>query len=539
MALMERFRDMTVASTLAHRAITDPERVFILHGNQRLTFGEVDGQADALAAALHNLGVEAGDRIALLLPPRPEFVVAMLAAAKMGAVIVPLDPRLTLPELRYMLRHSECVAAVTVETYEGVEYLEVFEDLMVQLPELQYLVTVGEEDLWYDDRIFQWEDLVSAGRGRDYPVPESLTDDDPFALFYTSGTTGKPKAVSLSHGNLVYSAAGTAEALGLTPDDRVAGISALFHVFGMGPGVLGCLVAGSALVLADPLDAGRLLDLVEAHRVTVQYGIPTLFVQQLAEQAERPRDVSSLRLVMVAGAPVRRDLAREVETRLGAAVVVGYSVTETASLACVGRLEHTTDQRHFTVGQPLEETEIRVAEDDDFPAEENDGPLPAETVGEILIRGPGVMLGYYRQPRETAGAFDADGFFRTGDLGMVDDEGFVHLVGRRKDVIIRTGFNVYPREVEDRILGHPAVQEVVAVGSPDPVLGEAICACVVPVEGAIVSEQEIRDWCRMTLSELKVPDLVRFFEEFPRTGDGKIRRVEVARQVQADPTVQS
>ena len=214
-------------------------------------------------------------------------------------------------------------------------------------------------------------------------------------------------------------------------------------------------------------------------------------------------------------------------------------MTETASLACLGRLQDPVEQRHFTVGRPLEETDVRIVEDEDFPAEGGDGPLPVESVGEILVRGPGVMLGYYRQPRETAGAFDADGFFRTGDLGMVDENGFVHLVGRKKDVIIRTGFNVYPREVEDRILAHPAVQEVAAVGSPDPVLGEAICACVVPVEGAIVSEQEIRDWCRMTLSELKVPDLVRFFDEFPRTGDGKIRRVELARLVQADPTVQS
>ena len=185
-------------------------------------------------------------------------------------------------------------------------------------------------------------------------------------------------------------------------------------------------------------------------------------------------------------------------------------------------------KRGYTVGHSLPETEIRVVESGKL--------LPEESVGELMVRGPGVMLGYYRQPRETSHAFNPDGFLRTGDLAMVDEEGFIHLVGRKKDVIIRTGFNVYPREVEDRILVHPAVLEVAVVGTQDPVLGEAICACVVPVEGAIVSEQEIRDWCRMTLSELKVPDLVRFLDEFPRTGDGKVRRVELARMVRSGST---
>jgi fatty-acyl-CoA synthase len=528
MALTERYKGFTVGSALTHRATADPERVFILHESRRLTFGEMDGQADALAAGLHSLGVEAGDRLALLLPPCPEFVVAMLAAAKLGALIVPLDPRLTPSELHYMLRHSEAVAAVTVETYDEVEFLELFEELMPQLPELQYLVTVGDEELWYDDRIFQWEDLISAGQGRDYPTPDIVPDRDPFALFYTSGTTGKPKAVSLSHGNLIHSAAGIADALELTPEDRVAGVSALYHVFGMGPGLLGSLLAGSSLVLADPLDADRLLDLIEAHRITVQYGIPTLFVTQLKAQADRPRDISSLRLGLVAGAPVREELVRKVEGTLCPTLLVGYSLTETASCACVSRVHDPEAKRQYTVGRPMADTEIRVVEDGE--------PLPVESVGELLVRGPGVMLGYYRQPRETAQAFDADGFFHTGDLAMLDEEGFVHLVGRKKDVIIRSGFNVYPREVEDRILAHPAALEVAVVGTQDPVLGEAICACVVPVEGAIVSEQEIRDWCRMTLSELKVPDLVRFLDEFPRTGDGKVRRVELARMVRSGST---
>src|SRR5688500_13657764 len=193
MPLRGRAQGLSVASLLVTRSTADPEAVFLIARGRTLTYGEIDGRAEALAAALHNLGIEAGDRIALVLPACPEFVVAMFAAAKLGATIVPLNPRLTTPELQYMLRHSETACAVTIEQYHGIEYLQLFEDLLVQLPELQYVVTVGEEELWYDDRIFQFEDLISAGRGRDYPAPDIDPVEDLFAILYTSGTTGTPK----------------------------------------------------------------------------------------------------------------------------------------------------------------------------------------------------------------------------------------------------------------------------------------------------------------------------------------------------------
>jgi acyl-CoA synthetase (AMP-forming)/AMP-acid ligase II len=191
----------------------------------------------------------------------------------------------------------------------------------------------------------------------------------------------------------------------------------------------------------------------------------------------------------------------------------------------MGRPTDPPSKRRFTVGRPLPGTDVRIVE---LGAE-----LPVESVGEIAVRGPGVMLGYYRQPQETRSSLDANGFYLTGDLGMLDEDGYLHLVGRRKEVIIRSGFNVYPRELEDRLHAHPAVHEAAVVGVEDDVLGEAICACVVPVEGALVSEPEIREWCRETLTDYKVPDLVRFFEDFPRTGTGKVRRVELARLVRS------
>src|SRR5690606_2837387 len=206
---------------------------------------------------------------------------------------------------------------------------------------------------------------------------------------------------------------------------------------------------------------------------------------------------------------------------------VAYSLTETASTVAITRPEDPEEKQLFTVGRPLEGTEIRVLG--------LDGEvLPVESLGEIAVRGPGVMKGYYRQPGETAQVKERDGFFRTGDLGMVDEDGYVHVVGRRKELIIRGGFNVYPREVEDRIQAHPAVLDVAVVGMPHEVLGEAVCACIVPVEGAIVTGEEIREWCRGALADYKVPDLVRFFDSLPLTGSGKVRRVELARMVSAE-----
>jgi fatty-acyl-CoA synthase len=526
MTLAERFAGTTVASALASRATSDANAVYLRFGEAIWTFGQVDSDAEALAAALSNLGLAAGDRIALVLPPRPEFAVAMFAVAKLGATIVPLNPLLTSAELQYALRHSGAACAVTIEQANGIDFLALFEELMPQLPDLRHLVTVGDEELWYDDRIFQFEDLVSSGAGRDFHAAE-VDPAGRFALVYTSGTMGKPKGVELSHANLIAAAAGTADAIGLGFDDRVIGVSALFHVFGLGPGLLSSLLAGASLVLQEDASAAATLDDIERHGATVHYGIPTLYLSELSELGSRAADLSTLRLAVVAGAPVSDELVDRIEQGLGVTVTTAYSMTETASTVAASRPEDRPAQRRFTVGRPIAATEVRVLETDGR-------ELPVESVGEIAVRGPGVMLGYYRQPRETSAAFDERGFFRTGDLGLFDDDGYLHLVGRRKDVIIRSGFNVYPREVEARIESHPAVQEVAVVGVPDPLLGEAICACVVPVEGAIVTGREIVDWCRETLADDKIPDLVRFVDELPRTDTGQVRRADLSRDVKSE-----
>jgi fatty-acyl-CoA synthase len=526
MALTERWKDSTVASVLASRGTSDAGAPFVLFEDEVVTFGQVESRAEALAASLHNLGVETGDRIAVVLPACPEFLVAVFAAAKLGAVLVPMNPRLTVPEVRYMLRHSEAVAAVTVERYHGTDFLHLFEELISQLPELQYVVTVGEEDLWYDDRIFQLEDLLSAGEGRDYEAAGLDPESALFAILYTSGTTGKPKGVRLTHANVLGAAAAGVEALGLTAEDRLAGVTGLFHAFGIVHGILGPILTGASLVLHDGFDGAGVLDLMARHSVTVQLSVPALLRVQAYEQEKDPRDLSALRLVVAAGAPIEAELFERVRSSMESEIAVAYGLTETGGAVAVALPQDGEENVRQTVGRAVPGVELRIVDPGGV-------QLPVESVGEIAVRGPGVMVGYHRQPVETAGAMDSEGFLLTGDLGMLDEMGFLHLVGRRKEVIIRSGFSVHPREVEERLLVHPAVQDAVVVGLADDALGEALCACVVPVEGAIVDGDEIVQWCSLTLADYKTPDLVRFLDAFPLTGTGKVRRAELSRMVRA------
>jgi len=415
-----------VAAALASRATTDPERTFLIYKDETVTFGQMETRAEALAASLRGLGIELGDRVAVVMPSWPEFVISMFAVAKLGAVLVPLNPRLTADDLRYTLRHSEAVAAITAETLEDLDFLQLFEELLAQLPDLQYVITVGEEDLWHDDRVFQFEDLLSAGGGRDYSVASPPDADQVFAVLYTAGTTGKPKGVELTHANLLQVAGGTADALGLDGDDRVVGIMALFHVFGLGPGILGSLLSGATLVLQDEFGPAGALDLVERHRATVHYGVPTLFVTELREQTKVPRDLSSLRRGLVAGAPVSDELVKAVQEKICPELLIAYSLTETSSTVCITRPDDPEAKRIFTVGRPLENNVVRIVDPDG-------AELPVESVGEIVVGGPGVMRGYYRQPGETSNSLDLNGHFRTGDLGMEDEEvSFIWLAARKR-----------------------------------------------------------------------------------------------------------
>ncbi len=520
-------RPRTVAELFRTHAERTPEAPCLRFGEARWTYWHVEAEARALAVGLRNLGVEPGDRVALHLPNWPEFVTATLAIAQLGAVIVPLNPGYSARELQFMLRNSEAVVAITAEEFDGIDYLQVFEGLLADLPELQYVVTVGEQDLWYDDRIFQFEDLVANGRGRELSVPDLDPAVDAFAILYTPGTTGSPKGVVLTHANLVGSALATAEALGLTARDRTLCCVPLYHIFGLSAALLTAVAVGSELVLQERFDASEALESIARYDITVLHGVPTMFVMMLREVDRVPVGTTTVRTGIIAGAPVTEELARDVQATLVPQLQIAYGLTETSPTVSITAMSDPPAKRHQTVGRPLPGIEVRVVQ-------ANGGPAPAESVGELEVRGYNVMREYFRQPGQTKKVMTEDGFLRTGDLAMIDSEGYLHIVGRSSDVIIRGGYNVHPREIEALLRSHPAVDEAAVLGIPNDVLGELICACIVTSEGALITAEELRNYCRESLADYKVPDVIRFVDAFPEASDERARRAKLARAVRTE-----
>ena len=499
-----------------------PDRPCLISGARKVTYGQVWADAGALAAGLGDLGVKPGDRVAVDLPNSPEWVLTLLATARLGAVLVPVNPALAWHELKYQLRHAEATVVVAAQSSGDLESLEVFEDLISELPDLRQLVLVGPDETWFDDRICQFADLVQRGRRATPPVPDLDPVQAPLALLYTSGTMGKPKGVLLSHTNLVFAANGAREALQLSPDDRVHGAVPLFTVFGVHV-VLTTLLSGGVLVLQERFTAGDALTLIEREGLTVVHGVPTMFHLLMRDPHFTSRNMSTVRTGIVAGSPVSVDLVRRV--RQWNDVQIAYGLTETGPTVSITRFDDPSDLRETTVGRPDPGVDVKVVD------VTTGGLHGGEAVGELAVKGPNVMLGYYRMPLETRRSFTSEGYFLTGDLAVLDDEGYVTIVGRRREMIIRGGYNVFPREIEDLLRTHPAVDDACVVGVPNELLGELVCACVIPIEGALVTGDELKQFTREHMAEYKAPDLVRFFDAFPMTGSGKVERKELARTV--------
>jgi fatty-acyl-CoA synthase len=506
-----------------------PDAVFLRYGHRTWTWADAAAQAHALACSFQDLGIEKGDRVAVILPNWPEFVLTVLAAAEIGAVVVPLNPAYSARDLQFVLRNTEAALVVTAERYGGVEYLELFEALFSELPGLQYLVTVGEEDLWYDDRVFQFEDLVSAGRGHALS-PVEIAPSDPFAILFTAGTSTKYKGVVQSHESLLRTAVATAAGLGMTDSDRTLCTVPLFNIFGLGVALLTSIATGSGLVLQESFDVEGVLELIESARPTVLHGVPTMFVMLLRDPGIESADLSSLRAGLIAGAPVSPELARDIRARILPDLEIAYGLTETAPTVSMTLPTDLPEKRAGTVGRPLPGVEVVILDDEE-------APVPVGTEGEVAVRGFNLMSGYFRQPAATRNAMTAEGLFKTGDLGTLDAEGYLQIDGRKRDLIIRGGYSVHPREVEDHLRSLPAVADAAVVGIPNEVLGELVCACVVLIEGALVTEDEIRELCRPTLAEYKLPDVVHFVEELPKATTGSSRRTEISRRMRLELAV--
>lgn len=509
----------TINSVLASNLKTNADKEALVFGNRRYTFRQLDDYVNRLAAALLDLGIRKGDHVAIDLPNWPEFVFAYFAITRIGAAIVLVNPRYREVEIRHILRDSDAVAILVPVQFENFCYVPMLQNLRAELPMLRHVIALGEKNN-SDASVLCFDKLMA--RGDDKPVAEAEIDPetDIAFLMYTSGTTGKPKGAMISHANFVKTTKVAAAPFGFTPADVFLVLVPVTHIIG-----LFCLNSAffshAKVVLVDIFKTEPVLQIIEREKITVQYAVPTVFTLELAGADKH--DISSLRTGLIAGALVPTELVRRLIDR-GVEVHNQFGMTETSGGFTGARSGDDLVARTETVGHPMPGVQVKFVNDDRC-------VVARGQVGELAVKSHGLMKGYYKQPEATAAAIDAAGWFYTGDLGYEDERGYVRIVGRKKDMIIRGGYNIYPREIEDLLFNCPGVQEATIVGVPDPVLGERTCACVRVIPGGQLTESNIQDFCRGKVADYKVPDYVRFVEVFPQTATGKIHKVRLKEDV--------
>ncbi|MGW2727570.1 long-chain-fatty-acid--CoA ligase [Streptomyces sp. NPDC001494] len=493
---------LSVAAILAENARRRPHRTALVEGDLRLSFEQVWRRARAQAGALAGLGVRPGDRVALMAPNTAEFPVAYYAIAAAGAVVVPVHLLLSPPEVEHVLKDSGATLLL-VHPAQAATGRAAAQALGVRVVELG-----GELD------------ALAAGAEPLHSYV-SRAADDPAVIFYTSGTTGVPKGAVLSHFNLVMNATVNAfDANDIRPDDVALGALPLFHAFGQTVSLNSTWRAGATLVLLPRFDAARAIELMVKEGVNTFHGVPTMFVA-LAAAAGGVDALPGLRVCVSGGASLPVAVLERFEAAFGARVYEGYGLSETSPTATVNQPVFGT--RAGTIGHPLWGVDVEIARAE---VEERIELLPPGELGEVVVRGHNVFSGYLGRPEATAEAL-VDGWFRTGDLGTKDDEGFLRIVDRKKDVIIRGGYNVYPREVEEVLMRHPGVAQVAVIGLPDELHGEEVCAVVVPAEGAASDAAEITEWSKEHLGRHKYPRRVEFCDALPLGPSMKVLKREL------------
>ncbi len=489
---------MNLASHLERWAASRPTHPAVLFEGRRIDYGELDAAASRLAAALRAHGVAAGDQVALFLPNIPEYLVAYYAAQKLGAVTVSINAIFRTAEVEYLLQDSGAKVVFTVA--ELVQFVP-----RERCPALGQVVVCEGAAPPGAATLADW----SAGRdpalrGVDRPA------DAPASLLYSSGTTGFPKGVTLTQSNVASNVATAAQCSGYRPDDRLATFLPLFHVYGQNYIMNAAVLAGATLVLFRRFVPDQVLEAIQRERVTLFFGVPTIFIGLLSMDLSR-YDLSSIRYEMSAAATMPEEISRRWTERFGRRVYEGYGLTECSPFACYNDL---VEHRFGSVGRAVEGFELAIFD-------ENDRELPRGQWGEIVIRGPGVMQGYWNRPEDTALALRG-GWLHSGDIGRMDDDGYVYIVDRVKDMINLSGFKVWPAEVEQYLYKLPQVQEVAVYGVPHPEKGEQVVAAVVPKAGQALTADEVVDYCRANIAAYKVPARVDIVSELPKSPTGKI-----------------
>lgn len=497
--------------------------------NISMSYNDLAKAVDALATGLLALDMNKGDRLGIWSPNRFEWLLTQFATARIGVVLVNINPAYRLSELEYALNKVGCKALVTARSFKTSDYLDMIRTLApelaicepgqlsaAKLPELRSVIVMGDGQApgaYGFDQVCQLGGLAQQSRLPE--IDETLDPDDPINIQFTSGTTGMPKGATLTHNNIVNNARFTTSRINLTERDRLAIPVPLYHCFGMVMGVLGAVSKGAAMIFpGEAFDPVQTLDVVARERCTALYGVPTMFVAMLENLEQNPRDLSSLRTGIMAGAPCPTEVMLRVNGQMNMSeVTICYGMTETSPVSFQSFVDDPTDKRCETVGRIHPHLEVKVIDED--------GQIvPVGQQGELCTRGYSVMKNYWGDPEQTAAAI-SDGWMHTGDLTVIDATGFCTVVGRVKDMIIRGGENIYPREIEEYLFRHPKISTVQVFGIPDDRLGEVVCAWAIAKPGVELSGDDVREFCSGQIAHYKIPKHVRIVTEIPMTITGK------------------
>jgi fatty-acyl-CoA synthase len=508
----------TIGADLVRTAERLPaqEALVDMPSGRRWTYRELDTAVDRVATGLLRAGIAKGDRVGIWAPNCAEWVLVQYATAKIGAILVNINPAYRSHELQYVLTQSSIRLLVAAPSFKTSDYRAMIEDVRPECPSLDDVVLLGSG---------QWDAMASspvdaaaiADRGA------TLSMDDPINIQYTSGTTGFPKGATLSHHNILNNGFFVGHLLGYGKEDRVCVPVPFYHCFGMVMGNIGATSNGATIVVPAPaFDPAATLEAVQQERCTSLYGVPTMFIAELGLEDFARYDLSSLRTGIMAGSPCPVEVMKRVVAEMNMAeVTIMYGMTETSPVSTMTRRSDDLERRVSTVGTVMPHVEVQILDPS------SGLTLPAGAAGELCTRGYSVMLGYWDAPGQTSEAIDGAGWMHTGDLATMDDEGYVAIVGRIKDMVIRGGENIYPREVEEFLYGHPSIADVQVIGVPDEKYGEELMAWVRLKPGTSLTIEELREFCSGRLAHYKIPRYLHVTDEFPMTVTGKVRKVEM------------
>lgn len=518
------------------------------HQGRRLSYAELRREVDRLASTMLRSGLRKGDRVSIWAHNGVEWVLMQLATAKVGVILVNINPAYRTSEVEYALNKVGCRALVTMTRFKTSDYLAMLRELApelatcapgelraARLPELRLVVTLGDAE---QPGMLRFADWMAQGSPDDPALTQaaaSLDAHDPINIQFTSGTTGFPKGATLTHSNILNNGYFIGEAMKLTAADRLCIPVPLYHCFGMVLGNLACLTHGATIVYPnDGFDPLLTLQTVQEEACTGLHGVPTMFIAMLDHPRFAEFNMDTLRTGIMAGSPCPTEVMKRVvrDMHLGE-ITIAYGMTETAPVSCQSSTDTPLDKRVSTVGQVQPHLEVKIIDP------QTGATVPPGTPGELCTRGYSVMHGYWGDAQKTQEAIDPEGWMHTGDLATMDAEGYVNIVGRIKDMVIRGGENIYPREVEEFLYRHPMVQDVQVVGVPDAKYGEELCAWIIAKPGMSPTDDDIRTFCQGQIAHYKIPRHIRFVQSFPLTITGKVQKFKIREAMQQELGVQA